>query len=107
MPYSPFADSAHDRRHRRPMQTIAGHPDIPVFGRHADIMHAAGHGSANGSMGRVLRMDSVGLWVIRLDGRMAEIGGRCYWDTLDELQAAAKGAGIALSDLTIHTGRAA
>ncbi len=105
MPYTPFADSAHDRRHRRPAHTVPGHPDIPVFGRHADMVHAAGHGNAGRAMGRVLRMDTVGLWVIRLNGELAEIDGRCYWDTLGDLQAAAERAGIALSDLTIHTGR--
>ena len=101
MPYTPFADQHHDRRHRRPAQAVAGHPDIPVYERHADTVHAAGQGSA---MARALRMDATGLWVVRLGGELAEIGGRCYWDTLGEVTAAAKRAGIALSDLTIRTG---
>jgi hypothetical protein len=101
MPYTPFTDSSHDRRHRRPAQAVAGHPDIPVYERHADAVHAAGRSAA---MGRVLRMDTTGLWVVSLGGELAEIGGRCYWDTLGDLTAAARHAGIALSDLTIRTG---
>lgn len=102
--YTPFAETATDRRHRRPLQAVHGHPDIPVYGRHDETAHAAGRERA---MGRVLRMDATGLWVVRLGGELTEIGGRTYWDTLGDLQAAAKRAGIALSDLTIHTGRSA
>jgi len=101
MTYTPFADTHHDRRHRRPEQAVAGHSDIPVYERHADALHAAGLGSA---MARALHMDKTGLWVVCLGGELAEIGGRCYWDTLDDVTAAAKRAGIALSDLTIRTG---
>ena len=116
--YTPFADAAQDRRHRRPAQAVAGHPDIPVYERHADVLHGVGHGVGHaaaghaadagdrgGAMGLALRMDATGLWVIRLGGELAELGGRCYWDSLDTLQAAAKRAGIPLSDFTIHTGR--
>ncbi|HYH37732.1 MAG TPA: hypothetical protein VD860_05890 [Azospirillum sp.] len=102
--YTPFAETATDRRHRRPLQAVAGHPDIPVYGRHDETAHAAGRARA---MGRVLRMDATGLWVVRLGGELAEIAGRTYWETLGDLQAAARHAGIPLSDLTIHTGRSA
>ena len=98
-----FTNAPHDRRQRRPDQAIAGYPDIPVYGRHEDALHAAGSAQRS-QMGRVLRMDTTGLWVVRLGGELAEIAGRCYWDTLGDLQAAAERAGLALSDLTIRTG---
>ncbi|WP_431857230.1 hypothetical protein [Azospirillum sp.] len=100
--YTPFAEPAADRRHRRPLQAVPGHPDIPVYGRRDGSAHAAGRECV---MGRVLRMDATGLWVVRLGGELAEIAGRTYWETLGDLQAAAKRAGLPLSDLTIHTGR--
>lgn len=106
--YAPFADTAHDRRHRRPLHAVPGHPDIPVYERHADTVHGSGHAADRESaMGRALRMDTTGLWVVRLGGELAEIGGRCYWDTLDDLTAAARHARVPLSDVAIHTGRIA
>lgn len=105
MPYTPFADQHHSRRHRNTAQAVAGYPTIPLHERHSDAVHAAGHsGTTGGTMARALRMDATGLWVVHLGGELAEIGGRCYWDTLGDLTAAAKRAGIPLSDLTIHTG---
>ncbi|HYG86335.1 MAG TPA: hypothetical protein VD978_08765 [Azospirillum sp.] len=100
-----FTDAHHDRRQRRPEQAVAGYPDIPVYERH-NALRAAG--SARGAvMGRVLRMDTTGLWVVHLGGELAEMGGRCYWNTRGDLEEAAKRAGIALSDLIFHTGREA
>ncbi len=97
----PFTDLPHDRRHRRTEQTIAGFSDIPMRERPSTMVHAAGRSMA---MGRVLRMDTTGLWVVSLGGELAEFGGQCYWESLSDLTAAARRAGIALSDLTIRTG---
>lgn len=101
MPSSRLADMPHERRHRRPEQSVAGHPDIPVYERPSGTAHGTGR---NAAMGRVLRMDTTGLWVVWLGGELAEIGGRSYWESLGDLTAAARRAGIPLSDLTIRTG---
>ena len=97
-------DGQNGRRHRRPSQPVAGHPEIPVHERHVETQRAAGRGSA---MGRVVHMDMAGVWVLRLNGELAEIDGQCHWPTQQALTAAANGAGIALSSLVIRTGRAA
>lgn len=107
MPHTPFSDPPTDRRHRRPLSTVPGSAlpgliDVPSHGRRADPLHAAGH---DRPMARVVHLEATGLWVVRLDGELAEIGGRSYWETLDELEAAARGAGLALSDLIVRTGR--
>lgn len=99
-----FAEAPGRRRHRRPDQPVAGHPEIPTFDRHdTGLSRTAPRGAA--PMGRVLHMAATGVWAIRLGGRFVEVDGRNCWETRAELDAAAAQAGVALSDLVVDTGR--
>ncbi len=55
-------------------------------------------------MGQPIEMAATGLWVVRRGGVLITLGGRDHWDSLDALTAAARAAGVPLSDLPIHTG---
>ncbi|WP_188051940.1 hypothetical protein [Azospirillum sp. Sh1] len=50
-------------------------------------------------------MAFTGLWVIRRQGALTEVGGRLYWPDRASLERAAAQAGVQLSDIIIHTGR--
>jgi hypothetical protein len=56
-------------------------------------------------MGRMIEMAFTGLWVIRRQGVLVDIGGRLCWPDRGSLEQAAAGAGIPLSDVVVHTGR--
>lgn len=56
-------------------------------------------------MGRIIEMAFTGLWVIRRQGALAEVGGRLCWPDRASLERAAAEAGIPLSGDIIHTGR--
>lgn len=56
-------------------------------------------------MGRIIEMAFTGLWVIRRQGALAEVGGRLHWPDRASLERAAAEAGIPLSDDIVHTGR--
>lgn len=56
-------------------------------------------------MGRIIEMAFSGLWVIKRQGVLAEVGGRLYWPDRQSLERAAVQAGIPLSDVVVHTGR--
>ena len=56
-------------------------------------------------MGRIIEMAFTGLWVIRRQGALAEVGGRLSWPDRASLERAAAEAGIPLSGDIIHTGR--
>ncbi|HYD66876.1 hypothetical protein [Azospirillum sp.] len=98
-----FAEAPGQRRHRRPDQPVAGHPEIPTFDRHDALTRAARRGTP--PMGRVLHMAATGVWAIRLGGRFVEVDGRHCWESREDLDAAAVRAGVALSDLVVDTGR--
>jgi len=50
-------------------------------------------------------MAFTGLWVIRRNGALVEIGGRLYWSDRASLERAAVQAGVPLSSDVVHTGR--
>lgn len=104
-----FAEAPGQRRHRRPDQPVAGHPEIPTFDRHDAGLSLSGAArtTRRGTppMGRVLHMAATGVWAIRLGGRFVEVDGRNCWESRDALNAAAAQAGVALSDLVVDTGR--
>ncbi|WP_158279284.1 hypothetical protein [Azospirillum humicireducens] len=50
-------------------------------------------------------MAFTGLWVLKRQGVLAEVGGRLYWPDRPSLEQAAAQAGIPLSDVAVHTGR--
>lgn len=56
-------------------------------------------------MGRIIEMAFSGLWVIKRQGALTEVGGRLYWSDRPSLERAAAQAGIPLSDVVVHTGR--
>lgn len=56
-------------------------------------------------MGRIIEMAFSGLWVIKRQGALTEVGGRLYWPDRQSLERAAAQAGIPLSDVAVHTGR--
>ncbi|GLR79631.1 hypothetical protein HUE56_11285 [Azospirillum oryzae] len=56
-------------------------------------------------LGRIIEMAFTGLWVIRRQGALTEVGGRLYWPDRASLERAAAQAGVQLSDIIIHTGR--
>lgn len=56
-------------------------------------------------MGRIIEMAFTGLWVIRRQGTLTEVGGRLYWPDRASLERAAAQAGLHLSDIVVHTGR--
>lgn len=56
-------------------------------------------------MGRIIEMAFTGLWVIRRQGALTEVGGRLYWPDRASLERAAVQAGVQLSNVVIHTGR--
>lgn len=56
-------------------------------------------------MGRIIEMAFSGLWTIKRQGVLAEVGGRLYWPDRQSLERAAAQAGIPLSDVVVHTGR--
>lgn len=56
-------------------------------------------------MGRIIGMAFTGLWVIRRQGVLTEVGGRLYWPDRASLERAAAEAGMQLSDIVVHTGR--
>ncbi|AWB06368.1 hypothetical protein A6A40_14755 [Azospirillum humicireducens] len=56
-------------------------------------------------MGRIVEMAFTGLWVLKRQGVLAEVGGRLYWPDRPSLEQAAAQAGIPLSDVAVHTGR--
>ena len=56
-------------------------------------------------LGRIIEMAFSGLWVIRRQGALTEVGGRLYWPDRASLERAAAQAGVQLSDIIIHTGR--
>ncbi|CAO3407880.1 hypothetical protein [Azospirillum largimobile] len=56
-------------------------------------------------MGRIIEMAFSGLWAIKRQGVLAEVGGRLYWPDRQSLERAAAQAGIPLSDVVVHTGR--
>jgi len=97
-----------DRRERRPLQPVTGYPDIPFFERAESVPHpvtqARPETAAGSPMGKVIHMASTGVWIVKLNGRLAEINGRLHWESQAELAADARRAGIALSDLIVHTG---
>ncbi len=56
-------------------------------------------------MGRIIEMAFSGLWVIKRQGVLTEVGGRLYWPDRQSLERAAVQGGIPLSDVVVHTGR--
>lgn len=56
-------------------------------------------------LGRIIEMAFTGLWVIRRQGALTEVGGRLYWPDRASLERAAAQAGVQLSEIVIHTGR--
>lgn len=50
-------------------------------------------------------MAFTGLWVIRRQGALVEIGGLLYWADRKSLEQAAAQAGVPLSTDVVHTGR--
>ena len=97
-----------DRRERRPQQVVAGYPDIPVFERAESGPHpvtqARPQAPARQTLGQVIHMATTGVWVVKRNGRMAEINGRTHWESQAALAADAGRAGIPLSDLVVRTG---
>ena len=75
-----------------------------AFPSSSPAAHGRSEAAPAGVMGRVIHMAATGVWVVRLNGRVAEIGGRTHWDSQRELVEAARRAGIALSDLVVYTG---
>lgn len=71
-------------------------------GRPPDRNQSSAHSSP---MGRIIEMAFSGLWVIKRQGVLAEVGGRLYWPDRQSLERAAVQAGIPLSDVVVHTGR--
>ncbi|PWC36461.1 hypothetical protein [Azospirillum sp. TSO35-2] len=55
-------------------------------------------------LGQVIEMATTGVWVVKRDGVLAAIGGRMCWPDRASLEQAAARAGIALSDIAVHTG---
>lgn len=99
-----------DRRERRPLQAVGGHPDSPVFARADGAPHPVTQARppvASGQpLGQVIHMAATGVWVVKRNGRVAEINGRSHWESQRTLAADAERAGIALSNLVIRTGAA-
>ncbi|MBP2313592.1 hypothetical protein [Azospirillum soli] len=97
-----------DRRERRPLQPVSGYPDIPFFDRteskSSPVTTARPDTSSAPRLAQVVHMATTGVWVVRLNGRLAEINGRAHWENQRDLAADAKRAGIALSDLVVRTG---
>lgn len=105
------------RRERRPSHAVPGYPDIPFFERSEAVPHPVTQarpepsasrspgGSEGQPMGKIIHLATAGMWVIRLNGQLLDIDGRNHWDCRRELAADAARAGIALSDLVVHTGR--
>lgn len=96
------------RRERRPSQAVPGYPDIPFFERNETAPHpvtqARPEPAASQPLGQVIHLATAGLWVVRLNGRLLEIDGRSHWNCQRDLAADAARAGVALSDLVVHTG---
>lgn len=68
--------------------------------------HSAPSGQTSSPpMGRIIEMAFSGLWAIKRQGVLAEVGGRLYWPDRQSLEQAAAQAGIPLSDVVVHTGR--
>jgi hypothetical protein len=97
-----------DRRERRPLHAVNGYPDIPVFERADSAPHpvtqARPPAAAGQTLGQVIHMATTGVWVVKRNGRMAEINGRTHWESQEALAADAGRAGIPLSDLVVRTG---
>ncbi|MFP5516836.1 MAG: hypothetical protein ACLGJC_27615 [Alphaproteobacteria bacterium] len=74
-------------------------------GRHHDDGRPPDRNQSSSPMGRVIEMAFSGLWVIKRQGVLTEVGGRLYWPDRQSLERAAAQAGIPLSDVAIHTGR--
>ncbi|MBK3735648.1 hypothetical protein GAY29_21615 [Azospirillum brasilense] len=111
-----------DRRERHPLQLVSAHPCAPAFERSDAAMHpavsaadaAVGHSTPTARSGfdeeplaRVIHMAATGVWVVKRQGRMLEIGGRLHWNCPRSLASDAERAGVALSDLVMNTGRQA
>lgn len=87
----------------RPAQ---GRPEM-TFDNTASDWGSPSHPSPSLPMGRMIEMAFTGLWVIRCQGALVEIGGRLCWPDRGALEQAAAEAGIPLSDIVVHTGRLA
>ncbi|HYH23602.1 MAG TPA: hypothetical protein VD995_33710 [Azospirillum sp.] len=52
---------------------------------------------------RIVNLGRTGLYVVMNGGTLASLGGRSWWNSLDELRAAAKKENVAVSDHVLHT----
>lgn len=104
-----------DRRERSESFPASGFATVPFFERTTGARPAANHRPASppaqtppapraARLGQVIHMATTGVWVVKQDGRLAEIDGRHCWDSREALTAAAERAGIALSSIAIETG---
>lgn len=105
-----------DRRERHPLPKAGGHADGVLFGQlsgqlsgRADaaphpVTQARPRPAADQPLAQAIHMAATGVWVVRRNGRVAEINGHFHWDSQATLAADAARAGIALSDIVIRTG---
>ncbi|MBP2295654.1 hypothetical protein [Azospirillum rugosum] len=113
-PTSPCRPS--DRRERHPLPMVGGHADAALFGLlpgqlsgRADtaphpVTQARPQPTAGHPLAQAVHMAATGVWVVKRNGRVAEINGRTHWESKSSLGADAERAGIALSDIVIRTG---
>ncbi len=101
-----------DRRERHPLPMVGGHADGALFGQLSGRADAAPHPvtqarpqpAAGQPLAQAVHMAATGVWVVKRNGRVAEINGHVHWDSQATLAADAERAGIALSDIVIRTG---
>ena len=105
-----------DRRERHPLPMGGGHADGVLFGQfsgqlsgRADaaphpVTQARPQPAAGQPLAQAIHMAATGVWVVRRNGRVAEINGQFHWDSQSKLAADAERAGIPLSDIVIRTG---
>lgn len=103
-----FPSRANDRRERFPVPSTRGYGDVPAFDRTDTAPHpvtqARPQPASGQPLAQVIHMAATGLWVVKRNGRVAEINGNSHWESRNALAVEAERAGVALSDLVIRTG---